>query len=53
MTAMIAAAFGGNYFGRAVLRRMPEMVFQRIFQIVLTLLALRLLYAGLSTSGWN
>lgn len=52
MAAMIAATFGGNYFGRAVLRRMPEMVFQRIFQIVLTLLALRLLYSGLEKWGY-
>ncbi len=46
--AMIATAFLGNIFGRAVLNRLPEQVFRRIFPVVLTLLALRLLYTGLS-----
>lgn len=50
--AMVATAFLGNIFGRAVLNRLPEQLFRRIFQIVLTLLALRLLYTGISTSDW-
>jgi uncharacterized membrane protein YfcA len=47
VAAMIATAFFGNMFGREVLNRMPEKIFRRIFQIVLTLLALRLLYTGI------
>ena len=46
--AMIATAFLGTMFGRSVLNRLPEAVFRRIFQVVLTVLALRLLYTGLS-----
>jgi len=48
--AMIATAFFGNIFGREVLNHLPEKLFRRIFQVVLTILALRLLYTGLS--GW-
>lgn len=51
MLAMIATASLGNVFGRSVLKRMPERLFQRVFQIVLTLLSLRLFYAGLSNAG--
>ena len=49
--AMLIAAFFGNVFGQRVLERMPEKVFRRVFQIVLTLLAIRLLYAGIEKSG--
>lgn len=52
MAAMIAAAFFGSWSGRALLRRMPEPLFRRIFQIVLSLLAIRLLYAGARGAGW-
>lgn len=52
MAAMIATAFLGNIFGRGVLRRVPEKLFMRIFQVVLTLLSLRLLYDGLSSAGY-
>jgi uncharacterized membrane protein YfcA len=48
--AMIATAFLGNLFGREALNRLSERVFRRIFQVVLTILALRLLYAGISNS---
>ena len=44
--AMIASGYLGVRIGREVLDRMPEALFRRIFQIVLTLLALRLLYAA-------
>jgi len=50
IAAMIATAFLGTFFGRGVLNRLPERVFRRIFQVVLTLLALRLLYTGVSNS---
>ena len=51
MAAMIAATFLGNLFGRSVLKKIPERLFQRIFQVVLTILALRLLFTGLSTQA--
>jgi uncharacterized membrane protein YfcA len=47
IVAMIVTAFFGTLFGRSVLNRLPEAVFRRIFQVVLTVLALRLLYTGL------
>ncbi len=49
--AMVAAAFLGNVFGLGILERMPEKLFRRIFQIVLTALAIRLLYAGIDNAG--
>lgn len=52
MVAMIAMTFFGNYFGRALLSRMPEQLFTRIFQVVLTILAVRLIYAGLVDAGY-
>lgn len=52
IAAMIATAFLGSLFGREILNRVPERVFRRIFQVVLTLLALRLLYTGASKLGW-
>ena len=48
--AMLIAAVFGNIFGQRVLERMPEKLFRRIFQIVLTLLAIRLLYAGVDNA---
>ncbi len=52
MAAMIGASFFGSYFGAKLLHRMPERAFRRIFRLVLSLLALRLLYAGASGAGW-
>lgn len=52
LAAMIATGALGNMFGRSLLHRLPEKVFHRIFQAVLTLLSLRLLYAGLSGMGY-
>ena len=49
---MLIAAFFGNVFGQRVLERMPEKLFRRVFQIVLTLLAIRLLYAGIEKTGF-
>ena len=46
---MIGAGFLGTMLGRRVLDRRPHEVFARIFKIVLTLLALRLLYAAASS----
>lgn len=47
---MIATAALGNWIGGRTLNRMPEHLFRRCFQIVLTLLALRLLWVA-ATSG--
>jgi len=49
LAAMIAAGFAGTLTGRAVLLRLPERAFKIAFKTVLTLLALRLLWSGLST----
>jgi uncharacterized membrane protein YfcA len=49
---MIAVSIAGSWVGRIVLRRMPEALFRRIFQIVLSLLAVRLLWAGAENAGW-
>ena len=51
LAALITTAALGNVFGQRVLSRLPEPVFHRIFQIGLSLLSLRLLYAGLSGLG--
>ena len=48
MTAMVAMSFVGNWAGVTLLNRMPEELFRRVFQIVLTLLALRLLWSALA-----
>ena len=49
---MIATSIAGSWVGRIALRRMPERVFRRVFQIVLSLLAVRLLYSGAEKAGW-
>lgn len=43
---MIGSGFIGTITGRYVLNRLPEKLFARTFQIVLTLLALRLLWSA-------
>ncbi len=43
---MIAATFFGGLLGRHVLDRVPEEMFRRIFKILVTLLALRMLALG-------
>jgi uncharacterized membrane protein YfcA len=52
IAAMVATAFLGSLFGRSILDRVPEKAFRRLFQAVLTVLALRLLYTGVRHSGW-
>ena len=44
LVAMLVSGFFGAMAGRAILWRIPEENFKRIFNIVLTLLALRMLY---------
>jgi uncharacterized protein len=52
LAAMIAAGYFGNWAGKHLLDRMPEALFRRIFQIALTLLAVRLLYAAATKAGY-
>lgn len=46
LAAMLAAVFAGSWLGRHVLLRMNNTLFHRALAVVLTLLALRLLYSG-------
>jgi uncharacterized membrane protein YfcA len=49
---MIVTSIAGSWVGRIALSRMPERLFRRVFQIVLSLLAVRLLYSGAEKAGW-
>ena len=46
--AMIASGLAGTRLGRGLLYRFPEDTFRRAFKIVLTLLALRLMYKAIA-----
>lgn len=48
VAAMIASGFLGTVYGSVLLERMPEDVFRRWFRIGITLLAVNLLWRGLS-----
>lgn len=48
LAAMIGAGFIGTMLGRRLLDRLPHAMFKRIFKAILTVLALRLLYAAVS-----
>ncbi len=50
LAAMIAAGFLGTMLGRRLLDRLPHHIFARAFKIILTVLAVRLLYAA--ASAW-
>jgi len=50
LAAMIGAGFLGTMLGRRLLDRLPHTIFARAFKLILTLLALRLLYAA--ASAW-
>lgn len=52
MAAMIAAGAAGNWVGELALNRTPERRFRLILQIVLTVLALRLLWSAAAGAGW-
>jgi len=52
MAAMIAAGALGNWVGEAVLLRISEQRFRRILQLILTALALRLLWSAAGQAGW-
>lgn len=49
---MILGTVAGNWIGQRTLTRMPEKLFRRIFQILLTILALRLLVGAVLEAGW-
>ncbi len=51
MAAMIATATLGNWLGSHVLNRMPERAFRLVFQVLMTLLALRLLWRAAVEAG--
>ena len=48
IVVMIASGFLGTLLGRRILKRLPEQLFSRLFRIVLTLLAGRLLYLAIT-----
>ena len=52
MAAMIVAGAVGNWLGEIALYRTSEQRFRLIFQIVLTVLALRLLWSAAAGAGW-
>jgi len=52
MAAMIAAGAVGNWLGEIALMRTSEQRFRLIFQLVLTALALRLLWSAAAGAGW-
>lgn len=51
IAAMIATALIATWAGRLTLDRVPERLFRVVFRILLTLLALRLLYVAASEAG--
>jgi len=50
LAAMITAGFLGTVLGKRLLDRLPHRIFAGVFKIILTVLALRLLYAA--ASAW-
>lgn len=49
---MVAGTVLGNWIGQHALNRIPERLFRQIFQILLSLLALRLLIGAANELGW-
>ena len=52
IVAMIISGFAGTWLGLHVLRTMSNRWFNQAFNIVLTLLALRLVWQAASSAGW-
>ena len=52
MAAMIAAGAVGNWLGEVALHRTSEQRFRLVLQIILTLLALRLIWSAGVEAGW-
>jgi uncharacterized membrane protein YfcA len=53
MAAMIATGALGNWIGELALHRTTEHRFRIVFQLVLTLLGLRLLWSAAPAMGWS
>lgn len=51
IVAMIAAGILATWIGRMVLDRVPERLFRSVFRVILTLLALRLLWVAAREAG--
>lgn len=52
MVAMIFAGTVGNWVGQAALNHLPERRFRLILRVVLSALALRLVYTAVRGAGW-
>tara|TARA_R110000868_G_scaffold29889_6_gene110984 strand:- start:2376 stop:3143 length:768 start_codon:yes stop_codon:yes gene_type:complete len=52
MAAMVTAGFAGNWVGFKLLDVMEEALFRRVFQVVLVLLSVRLLWSAADKSGY-
>ena len=52
MAAMVTAGFLGNWIGFKLLNMMDEELFRRIFQAVLIILSVRLLWAAATKAGY-
>ena len=46
LVGLLAFGFAGTYVGKLVLNRLPEKIFRSGLKVILTLLALRLLYGA-------
>ncbi len=53
MAAMIATGALGNWLGEVALHRTTEQRFRLVFQLVLTILSLRLLWGAAPNLGWS
>src|SRR3546814_9025844 len=49
---MIASGFVGTVVGKHVLVKMNDVIFHRVLAVLLSVLALRLLYEGVTLLGW-
>ena len=52
MIAMVSAGFLGNWIGFKLLNLMNEEIFRRLFQAMLIILSLRLLWAAATRAGY-
>jgi uncharacterized membrane protein YfcA len=52
LAAMVATSAIGNWLGRIALEKTPENVFRLAFKVILSLLAIRLLWVAARASGW-
>ena len=52
MATMVTAGFLGNWIGFKLLDVMEEALFRRVFQVVLILLSVRLLYSAAENAGY-